>query len=153
MKWHRVSAICSIIALGFFGPWAGIGVAQESAHLASPQPAKGSQEEAARTSQALRLTLQDALALARKNSTQFQAAQTDAALARQDRYQAATALLPSVNYNNQAIYTQLNRNGPIFIANNAAHEYISQANVHEALDLAGVSSFRRASFAAAAARA
>src|SRR6266850_2485185 len=153
MKWHRVSAICSIMASGLFWPWAGIVVAQESARPAIPTPAKTSQQEAARTSQALRLTLQDALALARKNSTQFQAAQTDAALARQDRFQAAAALLPSVNYNNQALYTQLNRNGVIFIANNAAHEYISQANVHEALDLAGVSSFRRASFAAAAARA
>src|SRR6266478_1315407 len=154
MKWHRVLALCSLMASGFFWPWAGIAVAQESAHLASPPPAKASQQEAARTSQALRLTLQDVLALARKNSTQFQAAQTDAALARQDRYQAAIALLPSVNYNNQALYTQLNRsNNVVFIANNAAHEYISQANVHEALDLAGVSSFRRASFAAAAARA
>src|SRR6202521_4739391 len=153
MKWHRVIALCSIMASGFFRPWAGIAVAQESAHLASPPPAKALQQEAARTSQALRLTLQDALALARENSTKFQAAQTDAAIARQDRYQAATALLPGVNYNNQALYTQLNRNGVIFIANNAAHEYISQANVHEALDLAGVSSFRRASFAAAAARA
>src|SRR5712664_2576100 len=153
MKWHRVLALCSIMASGFFRPWAGIGVAQESAHLASPQPAKASQQEAARTSQTLRLTLQDALALARKNSTQFQAAQTDAALARQDRYQAAAALLPSVTYNNQALYTQHNRNGVIFIANNAPHEYVSQANVHEALDLAGVSSFRRAWFTAAAARA
>ena len=153
MKWHRVSAICSIMASSLFWPWAGITVAQESAHAAIPIPAKASQQEATRTSQTLRLTLQDALALARKNSTQFQAAQTDAALARQDRFQAAAALLPSVNYNNQALYTQLNRNGVIFIANNAAHEYISQANVHEALDLAGFSSFRRASFAAVAARA
>ncbi len=153
MKWHRVSAICSIMASSLFWPWAGITVAQESAHPAIPIPAKASQQEAARTSQRLRLTLQDALALARKNSTQFQAAQTDAALARQDRYQAAAALLPSLTYNNQALYTQHNRNGVIFIANNAPHEYVSQANVHEALDLAGVSSFRRAWFTAAAARA
>ncbi len=154
MKWHRVSAICSIMALGFFWPWAGVAVAQESTRPAIPTPAKASQQEAVKSSQVLRLTLQDALALARKNSVQFQAAQTDAALARQDRYQAATALLPSVNYNNQALYTQLNRSGNVvFIANNAAHEYISQGDVHEALDLAGVASFRRASFAAAAARA
>ena len=37
------------------------------------------------TSEAIRVTLQDALARARKNSVQFQSAQTDAALARQDR--------------------------------------------------------------------
>jgi len=102
-----------------------------------------------------RLTLQDALVLARKNGAQFQAAQTDAAISRQDRYQAATALLPSVVYNNQALYTQSNGLGtPVrFIANNAVHEYISQGDIHEAIDLAAVSNFRRASAAAAAARA
>jgi outer membrane protein TolC len=40
-----------------------------------------------------------------------------------------------------------------YIANNAVHEYISQANIHETIDLAGISSFRRASAAAAVARA
>jgi outer membrane protein TolC len=153
MKCHRVLALCSIMALGFLRPWAGIAAAQEPAHPESPAPGKDSQQEAAKAPQPLRLTLQDTLALARKNSIPFQAAQTDAAISRQDRYQAATALLPSVTYNNQALYTQLNRNGVVFIANNAAHEYISQGNIHESLDLAGVSSFRRASFAAAAARA
>src|SRR6267378_7764946 len=155
MKWHRVSVICSILALGFSWPWAGIAVAQESAGPAIPTPAKGPEQEAVKTPQVLRLTLQDALALARKNSTQFQAAQTDAALARQDRYQAGTALLPSVNYNTQALYTQSNGpgNGLRFIANNAVHEYVSQGNVHEVLDLASVSNFRRASAAAAVARA
>jgi outer membrane protein len=109
----------------------------------------------------LQLTLQDALARARKNSVQFQAAQTDAALARQDRYQAGAALLPSVTYNNQALYTQgasaalTNKSGfPVrFIANNAVHEYISQANVHESIDVAGIAGFRRTSAAAAVARA
>ena len=98
---------------------------------------------------------------ARKNSVQFQAAQTDAALARQDRYQAGAALLPSVTYNNQALYTQgasaalTNKSGfPVrFIANNAVHEYISQANVHESIDVAGIAGFRRTSAAAAVARA
>ena len=154
MKWHRVFALSSMVACSLSSTWVGIAVAQESADPATPAPATASQQDAAKTSPALRLTLLDALALARKNSIPFQAAETDAGIARQDRYQAATALLPSVTYNNQALYTQLNRNGGlIFIANNAAHEYISQASVHEALDLAGVSSFRRASFAAAAARA
>src|SRR5712692_14794 len=102
-----------------------------------------------------RLTLQDALARARKNSVPFQSALTDSAIARQDRYQAAAALLPSVNYNNEAFYTQSNGpgNGPRFIANNAVHEYVSQGNVHESLDLAGVANFRRAAALAAAAKA
>jgi outer membrane protein TolC len=109
----------------------------------------------------LRLTLQNALDRARVNSTQFQLAQTDAALARQDRYQAGAALLPSVTYNNQALYTQAaspsvaqqTKVPVLFIANNAVHEYLSQANVHETFDLAGIASFHRASATAALARA
>lgn len=109
----------------------------------------------------LRLTLQNALDRARVNSAQFQAAQTDAALARQDRYQAGAALLPSVNYNNQALYTQAaaapvaaeTKVPVLYIANNAVHEYISQANVHETIDLAGIAAFHRASANAAVARA
>ncbi|MGB8457225.1 MAG: TolC family protein, partial [Candidatus Acidiferrum sp.] len=109
----------------------------------------------------VRLTLQNALDRARINSTQFQAAQTEAALARQDRFQAGAALLPSVTYNNQALYTQAAA-APVaektlvpvlYIANNAVHEYVSQANVHETIDLAGFAAFRRASANAALARA
>lgn len=114
-----------------------------------PQP-----QTAAQTTTPLRITLDDAIARARKNNPQFQGAQTDAAISRQDRFQAATALLPGVNYNNQAIYTQLGPNDTArFIANNGAHEYVSQGNIHEAIDVASVANFRRASFAAAAARA
>ena len=109
----------------------------------------------------LRLTLQDALDRARKNSVPFQAAVTNAGLTRQDRRQAFDALLPSVTYNNSAIYTQ--SAGPVataatgvpvvFIANNAVHEYISQGNVHEAIDVAAVANYRRVSAAAAVAKA
>jgi outer membrane protein len=107
------------------------------------------------------LTLQGALDRARKNSVQFQAAVTTAGLAKEDRRQALRALLPSVTYNNSAIYTQgtgataLQATGVpvIFIANNAVHEYISQADVHEAIDVAAVQNFRKASAAAAVARA
>jgi outer membrane protein TolC len=127
---------------------AGIAAAQDTGTPAT-------QQAVPLASATLRLTLEDALARARKNSTQFQAAQTDAAIARQDRYQAAAALLPSVTYNNQALYTQSNGPGnPVrFIANNAVHEYVSQANVHESIDLLSISNFRRASAAAALAKA
>ena len=109
----------------------------------------------------LHITLQSALERARVNSTQFQAAQTDAALARQDRVQAGAALLPSVTYNNTALYTQgapaalatATGSPVVFIANNAVHEYVSQANVHESVDLAAIAGFRRASANAAVARA
>jgi outer membrane protein TolC len=102
-----------------------------------------------------RLSLQDAIERARRNDPQFQSAQTDAGIAREDRVQARDGLLPSVVYNNSGIYTQANRGplGVIFIANNAVHEYISQGNVHEALDAAMVMNYRRVSAAAAVARA
>ena len=107
------------------------------------------------------LTLPQALALARQNSPQFQAAVTAASLAREDRTQARNALLPSASYENSALYTQgtpalaqaAGANSVLFIANNAVHEYISQANVHEAIDVAAVANWRRVSAAAAVARA
>jgi outer membrane protein TolC len=134
---------------------AGMAPAQETPPPASAPPPRDAQQPAPGASPALRLTLEDALARARKNSTPFQAAQTDAAIARQDRYQAGAALLPSVTYNNQAIYTKSSGpgNGVRFIANNSVHEYISQANVHESIDLVSISGFRKASAASALAKA
>ena len=91
----------------------------------------------------LRLTMQDALARARRNSVTYQAAITDAGVAHEDKNQARAALLPSVTYNTSGIYTEGNGvdGGIKFIANNAVHEYSSQGNVHEAIDVAGSRSF------------
>jgi outer membrane protein TolC len=138
-----------------------IAVAQEAAPPASTPPVKEPQQASGTAAPALRLTLQDALARAKKNSVPFQAALTDSGIARQDRYQAGAALLPSVTYNNQDLYTQgapaalRTQTGVpvVFIANNAVHEYISQANIHESLDLAGVATLRRSAALAAAAKA
>ena len=102
----------------------------------------------------IRLTLQDALDRGRRNSVAFQAALTNAAIARQDTAQARDALLPTVAFDNQAIYTQRTLGGaPRFIAANAVHEYVSQGVVHEAIDVASISNYRRARAAAALARA
>jgi outer membrane protein TolC len=109
----------------------------------------------------VRLTLQNALDRARKNSTQFQAAVTTVALVREDRTQARDAWLPSVTYDNSGSYTQGTSadaqatSGPsaVFVANSAVHEYVSQADVREALDLVAIQNYRRASAAAALARA
>jgi len=131
-----------------------IAAAQQTAAPGSAARSRDAQSGAPPTLPVLRLTLEDALARARKNSAQFQSSQTDAAIARQDRYQAAAALLPSVTYNNEALYSQLDRSRSVrFIANNAAHEYVSQANVHESIDLVSISAFRRASAASALAKA
>jgi outer membrane protein TolC len=107
-----------------------------------------------------RLSLPDAIERARRNNPQFQSAQTDAGIAKEDRVQARNGLLPSVVYNNSGIYTQENHlpsglpnPAVVFIANNAVHEYISQGNVHETLDVATLMKYRQASAAAAVARA
>src|SRR6185369_586234 len=83
----------------------------------------------------LTLTLQDALTQAHRNSVQFLSAQTDRAIAHEDKVQARSALLPQVNYHNQYLYTQgtgvvekSSTTGapvaaPRFIGNNAVHEY------------------------------
>jgi len=152
MKSRRIFILSSALVAAFMSCHARIAAAQEVPPESST-PASDAQQPAPPTSQVLRLTLEDALARARKNSTQFQSAQTDAAIARQDRYQAAAALLPGVTYNNQALYTQLHNGNVAFIANNAAHEYVSQANVHESIDLLSISNFRRSSAAAALAKA
>lgn len=79
----------------------------------------------------LTISLQDALERARINSPQFQSANIGALLAHEDRVQAKAALLPTLNYVNQYIYTEGNGTPTAtFIANNGVHEYLSQAQVH-----------------------
>jgi outer membrane protein TolC len=119
-----------------------------SAPLASAAPNSGAP---------LTITLQDALQRARLNDPQYRAAVTDLGLAREDRVQARAGLLPNANYNNSFIYTQ-GTGAPAaapsrFIANNGVHEYISQADVHQALSLTNVADYRRSSAALAQARA
>jgi outer membrane protein TolC len=114
----------------------------------------------------LTITLQDALERARQNDPQYRAAITDLGLARGDRVQARAGLLPNLNYNNSFLYTE--GTGPLpascatstlgcptskFIANNGVHEYLSQADVHQALSLTNFADYRRTSAALAQARA
>lgn len=112
-----------------------------------PQPASSTQAP-------LTLTLQDALNRARSNSVQFQAALTDQGVAHEDKVQARAALLPSVNYNNQFIYTEPNGTpSGVFVANNSVHEYISQGNAHEAIGFTNYADYRKARALEAVARA
>jgi outer membrane protein TolC len=102
----------------------------------------------------VRLTLQEALALARRNEPTYQAVATDAGVAKETRVQARNALLPSVNFTTSDLYTQGNEIGGVrFIANNTPHEYISQGNVHQILDVAAWEKYRSAAAQAAAAKA
>jgi outer membrane protein TolC len=129
----------------------------------APQPetvAKQKQAASATTATPgapLRLTLQDALALARKNEPTYNSVVTAAGVAGETRAQTRDALLPSVNFTTSDIFTQANHNpafgGVVFIANNSPHEYVSQGNVHQQLDLASWENYRGAAAQAAAAKA
>lgn len=110
------------------------------------------------------ITFEDAVKRAEANEPSFASSKADSRSATLDRTMAKTALLPSVVYHNQALYTQSNgqtnsagqtgsQKAPIFIANNAVHEYASQASISETLGLAGVAAARKADAAAARAAA
>jgi outer membrane protein TolC len=84
------------------------------------------------------LTFQDAVARAQKNLPQFLSAKTDLGLAHQNKVQARSAMLPSLTYNTQFLYTEGNRTTTgVFVANNFVHEYNSQGNAHEIINLGG----------------
>ncbi len=113
-----------------------------------------SQNLSGQPSGTISLTLADALARAKANSPQFQAAVTDLGLAREDRVQARAALLPGVDYNNAFIYTQGNGTSTgRYIGNNGVHEYISQGNAHEVLGVAQIADYQRTTAAQALAKA
>lgn len=122
-----------------------IAVVQATAQEAQP---------ASSTQAPLTLTLQDALTRARANSVQFQAALTDQGIAHEDKVQARAGLLPSVNFNNEFIYTQPNGTpSGVFIANNTVHEYLSQGDVHQVIGYTNYADYRRARALEAVARA
>src|SRR6516162_8033532 len=104
----RLTATILIATLAACTPFRGR--AQEVPSSPLPKVAPDAQQTAssapARTT--LRLTLEEALNLARKNNTQFQAALTEAGLAREDRVQARSTLLPGVGFTTSALYTPTN---------------------------------------------
>nr|WP_245818052.1 TolC family protein [Granulicella rosea] len=106
------------------------------------------------------ITLDEAISLARANEPAFANAAAAARVARLDKSIAAAALLPSATYHNQILYTQPNggtnqagstgsQSAPRFIANNAVHEYASQAVVSETFGLRQLTAVSRADAAAA----
>jgi outer membrane protein TolC len=100
------------------------------------------------------LTLADAIARAKSNSPQFQAALTELGLARESRVQARAAMLPSVNYANSFIYTLPNGTATgVYIASNGPHEYISQGIAREVLGFGSLPDYQRAKAAHALAQA
>lgn len=133
----------------------------ENNSAASPSaPLTSLPQNAALGSQApVVITLKDALERARKLDPTYRTALTAAGVAREDHVQARAALLPSLLYNNQYLYTQgtglpsaLSADTR-YIANNGVHEYISQGNAHEVISGTQFADYSRTAAAAAAAHA
>jgi outer membrane protein TolC len=103
----------------------------------------------------LTLTLEDALGRARKVAQQYQSAVITAELAHEDRVQAKAALLPTLNWFNQYIYTQGNGTpSGVFVPNDGVHIYANYALVHGDVIAPGKrADYQRAIAAEAAARA
>jgi outer membrane protein len=115
------------------------------------------------------ITLEDAIARAQKNEPTFAAALAASKVAALDKSIARSALLPSVVYHNQYLYTEAahgptgsanasagtgtNAGNPRFIANNAVHEYMSQGTATETIGLQQVTALAHASALAAVASA
>jgi outer membrane protein TolC len=110
------------------------------------------------------ITLEEAIRRAQANEPAYAAAVAEGRAAGLERSISRAGLLPSVDFHNQALYTQPNglRNqagqgtgsqpSPRFIANNAVREYASQAVVNETVGLGQLAGVRRAdAFAAFAA--
>lgn len=111
------------------------------------------------------ITLQEAIKRAQANEPAFAAARAQSRVAALDKSITRSALLPDVTYHNQYLYTQPNgelspagQGGtaqplPRFIANNAVHEYASQAVVNELIGLKSVAGIRLANAVSAQAAA
>jgi len=99
------------------------------------------------------ITLEEAIHRAEGNEPTYAAALAQSKVSSLDRLIARNGLLPGVVYHNQYLYTQgtglhAQSTGSaipqVFIANNAVHEYTSQASINETFGLAGLAGVRRA---------
>ena len=111
------------------------------------------------------ISLDEAIRMAEANEPTFAAAFAEGRATALERKDARAALLPSATYHNQYLFTQsngtqatttqggLSQSLPVFIANNAVHEYYSQGSVNETMGLAGVGAIRLADANAARAEA
>ncbi|MGA8042162.1 MAG: TolC family protein [Terracidiphilus sp.] len=146
---RRTAVLVAAMAVGWIA--APNGWAQQSISATPVEPVK--------------ITLDEAIKRAEANEPTYAAARADSAASALDRMTARAGLLPSVFFHNQALYTQPNgqfiqtgtglppQQAPLFIANNAIHEYMSQAVVNETVGLAGVAAVHRADATAALAEA
>jgi len=129
MDRHVLSFVAGALALVTTAGFAGMSFAQE-----------------AKPAAAVVISVAEAIHRAQQNEPVFANALAAQKAANIDRYLARASLLPSVVYHNQIIYTEPNGKinptaqpgtqvAPVFIANNAIHEYVSQASINETVGL------------------
>ena len=154
------------IALALLGAHCIPALAQQTG-LASSTVSAGASQSASPAEDAHGLTLEDAIAHAKANEPAFASAVAANKVAALDHSLARAALLPSVVYHNQYLYTEpvhgptqsanasasTTTSTPRFIANNAVHEYTSQGVVSETIGLQQVTALAHASAAASVASA
>lgn len=142
-----------------------------SGSLPAPSPADligSSLAPGSRAAQAgASITLQEAIHRAQGVDHNYQAAREEQGLAAADKTIARANLLPNVDEHSQAVYTQPQRPYsatrttsahdvgpvPIFVANNAVREYITQGVVTETVGLGRITALRLADAQAAVAKA
>ncbi|MGH9615982.1 MAG: TolC family protein [Acidobacteriaceae bacterium] len=99
------------------------------------------------------LTLTDALERARTLDPAVRQAVTNEKVAAEKITQTRAANLPTVSSNSQYLYTQGNGTPSArYIANNGVHEYIAQADMHQAFSVANLAFYRQSVAASALAR-
>ncbi len=111
------------------------------------------------------ITLDQAIRRAEANEPTFAAAAAEQRATTLERKNARATLLPSASYHNEFLFTQSNKSQaatkqggysqslPVFIANNAVHEYYTQGVVNETVGLAEIAAVRLADATAAVASA
>jgi outer membrane protein TolC len=111
------------------------------------------------------LTIEEAIQRAEANEPAFATALAEQKASALERKDAAAGLLPSAVYHNNYLFTESNKTRavttqggvneslPVFIANNAIHEYYSQGSVTETLGLAQIAALKTADANAARAAA
>jgi outer membrane protein TolC len=128
---------------------------------ASGQTVPGTANDASVPAKPVTITLEEAIRRAQANEPSYASSLADSRASALDRSIARAGLLPSVDYHNQALYTQANglenqagqgvgaQPSPRFIANNAVREYASQGVVNETIGLGQWAAVRRADAEAA----
>jgi outer membrane protein TolC len=137
----------------------GVAIALFANTLFAQAPTAGAAAPIAASSTDTPITLDEAVQRAQASDVSYRTAVTDKTVAGLEKTIARSTLLPGVVYHNQFIYTQPSQsfppstkalnssttNTPIFIANNAVHEYISQGVVTETIGVGGITDYRRLS--------